>query len=163
MTAFVVLPSPTISAPTVLSPGVFVILNNDGPAGPTGPAGDSGHIVPVTWVLDEGGAAITTGEKAVVEIPFGCTIIGWSLLADAGVGDSVSFDIWKCPRGSYPPTIADSIVGTIAPSLSGVNVAGSSDLTGWTTYVAADDVLMAVCATASGVTSVTLTLKVQKT
>src|SRR5512143_2360131 len=38
--------------------------------------------IAITWVIDGGGAAITTGSKGFLKIPFGCTLTEWELEAD---------------------------------------------------------------------------------
>ena len=47
----------------------------------------------IAFIIDGGGALITTGVKGSVEVPFSCTIAAWTLLAD--VSGSIVVDIWK--------------------------------------------------------------------
>ncbi|MBA7714548.1 hypothetical protein ES703_123574 [subsurface metagenome] len=53
----------------------------------------------ITFIIDGGGAEIALGEKGHLEIPFACTITGWTILADQS--GSIVVDVWK-GRGQYP-------------------------------------------------------------
>ncbi|GAI77252.1 unnamed protein product, partial [marine sediment metagenome] len=50
-------------------------------------------IVTITFIIDGGGSAITTGEKGHLRIPFACTINRVTMLADQS--GSIVVDIWK--------------------------------------------------------------------
>ena len=93
----------------------------------------------ITFLIDGGGSAITTGVKGSLPVPFACTITGWELLADQS--GSIVVDIWKDARANYPPTIADVITASAKPTLSTQTNARSTTLTGWTTSIAAGDIL----------------------
>lgn len=81
---------------------------------------------------------ITTGLKGIVRIPVACTITRWSIMAD--VVGSIQFDIFKsAPGTTYPPST--SIVSAAPPKLISDNFDDNATLTGWTTSVAAGDVL----------------------
>jgi hypothetical protein len=47
----------------------------------------------LTFFIDGGGSTITTGIKGDIEVPFNCTLVSWSALADAS--GSIQVDIWK--------------------------------------------------------------------
>ena len=113
----------------------------------------------LTFVIDGGGAAITTGVKGDLQIPFACTILGWTLLADQS-GSAVV----EISKGTYTnwPTVS-VITASAKPTLSSARKASSTTLTGWTTAVSADDVLQIGVNSASTVQRVTLILKVRKT
>lgn len=114
----------------------------------------------ISYVIDGGGSVITTGLKGFLQIPFACTINSWTIMADAT--GSMVIDIWKDTYANYPPTVADTITASAKPSLSSANKATSSTLTGWTTSIAADDVLAFNVDSASTVQRVTITLKVTR-
>lgn len=116
------------------------------------------RVANITFVIDGGGAAITTGVKGDIQIPFACTIIGWSLMADQA-GSAVV----EVSKGTYVnwPTVA-TITATAKPTLSSARKATSSTLTGWTPAIAADDVLQIGVNSAAAVQRLTLTLKVRK-
>lgn len=85
------------------------------------------------------GAPITTGIKGDVMVPFACTISQVTLLADQ-VG-SIVLDIWKDTYANYPPTVADTITASAKPTIASGIKYQDSTLTGWTTAIAAGDIL----------------------
>ena len=86
--------------------------------------------------VDGGGSVLTSGSKGFAVVPFACTITGWSIVADAS--GSVSFGVEKATDGNIPTT---SIVASAPPALSSAQILRSTTLTGWTTSVAANDVI----------------------
>lgn len=122
--------------------------------------GNDVTVLSITFIIDGGGSAITTGEKGDITIPFACTINEWTLLADQS--GSVVVDIWKDTYANYPPTVADTITASAKPTISAATKGQSSTLTGWTTSIAAGDVLAFNVDSASTVTRVTLSLKVTR-
>ena len=117
-------------------------------------------IVAIEFVIDGGGSAITTGEKGHLEIPFDCTILQASLLADQS--GSIVVDIWKDVYANFPPTVADTITASAKPTLSSAQKAQDSTLTGWTTTITAGDVLAFKVDSATTVTRVVLSLKCRR-
>lgn len=115
----------------------------------------------ITYVIDGGGATITTGVKGYLEIPFACTIDRWTLLADQS--GSIVVDVWKDTYANAPPVVGDVITASAKPTLSGAAKAQSSTLTGWTTAIAAGDVLGFNVNSVTGIQRVTLSLRVRKT
>lgn len=134
-----------------------------GPAGVTGATGPTGGVTAaVGYGISGGGTAISTGVAGVgLRIPFACTINEWTLQAD--VTGSIVIDIWKDTYANYPPTVADTITGSSKPTISASNKGNSSTLTGWTTSVAAGDILYFNVDSCSSITQATLTLRVTKT
>lgn len=114
--------------------------------------------VAITFVIDGGGEIVTTGVKGDIRIPFNCTIIEWTLLADA-VGNAVV----EVSRGTYAnwPTVS-SITATAKPTLASSRKATSTTLTGWTTALTAGDVLTVGVNSASAATRLVLTLRVRR-
>jgi hypothetical protein len=115
----------------------------------------------ITFIVDGGGAAITSGVKGDLEIPFACSINGWTLLNDQA-GDMV-IHVWKDTFANYPPTSADNIVGTEAPSIATSVKNQDLALSSWTTGIAAGDTLRFKVESASAVERTTLVLNVTKT
>jgi hypothetical protein len=115
----------------------------------------------ITYVIDGGGVAITTGEKGDLEIPFACTITAATLLADQA--GSIVVDIWKDTYANAPPTVADTITASAKPTLSTADKSQDTTLTGWTTTVNAGDVLRFKVDSATTVQRVTLSLKITRT
>lgn len=110
----------------------------------------------IEFVIDGGGSAITAGPKGVVQVPMGCTITAARLLADQP--GSIVVDIWKDTFANYPPTDADSITASTPPRISAAAKSENVALTGWTTGVAAGDILAFNVDSASGVERVTVAL-----
>lgn len=108
-------------------------------------------------VLDGGGSAITTGaKKAYLSVPAACTIVKWRILAD--VSGSIVLDLWKDTYANYPPTVADTITASAKPTLTTAIKAESSTLTGWTTALAAGDIIEVNVDSITAVTKVYLDL-----
>jgi hypothetical protein len=112
----------------------------------------------ITFIIDGGGATITTGVKGDLEIPFACTISRATLLAD--VSGSIVVDIWKDTYANYPPTNADSITASAKPTITSATKSQDSTLTGWTTTINAGDTLRFNVDSVTTIGRVTLSLKV---
>lgn len=119
------------------------------------------QYVSAGYVIDGGGVPITSGIKGDITIPFGCTIIEWTLLAD--VAGSIVVDIWKDTYANYPPTVADTITGSALPTITTATKGQSSTLTGWTSTITAGDTLRFNVNSATTITRVTLSLKLART
>jgi hypothetical protein len=122
--------------------------------------GTASRIRTITFGVDGGGSAITTGTKGYLpKIPFAGTIASWRLIAfESG---SIVMDVWKA--ASAVPTNANSITASAKPTLSSAQLADSSTLTGWTTAVAVGDVFGFEVESATTVTKVVLVLEIQET
>jgi hypothetical protein len=118
------------------------------------------QVTTITFVIDGGGSAIATGIKGDLEIPFGCTINQVTVLGDQS--GSIVVDIWKNTYANFPPTDADSITASAPPTLSTADKSQDSTLTGWTTSIAAGDILRFNVDSATTVERVTISLKVTK-
>lgn len=144
----------------------------DGTFSATGAAAwDANHVVTgltnistaaIGYAISGGGATITTGVVGVgLTIPFAATINSVTLQAD--LTGSIVIDIWKDTYANYPPTVADSICASAKPTISSGVKYTDSTLTGWTTSIAAGDVLYFNVDSCSTIQNVVLTLKVTKT
>ena len=156
-----------------------------GPAGPTGPgvptggtAGQrlrkkSGSNYDTEWVddvrsfqivLDGGGAVLTTGLKAVLEIPDACEITAARLFADQT--GSIVVDIFKTTYAAYdPPTTPASggkITASAPPTIAGAKKSQDATLTGWAKTLAAGDVLGFNINSVATIQRVTLSLTVRR-
>lgn len=121
----------------------------------------NGLISALEFVIDGGGATLTTGIKGDLEIPFACTITQWTLLADQS--GSVVVDIWKDTYANYPPTVADTITASAKPTITSSTKGQSSTLTGWTTSVSAGDTIRFNIDSVTTIQRVTISLKVTRT
>jgi hypothetical protein len=98
----------------------------------------------ITFVIDGGGATITTGVKGDIEVPDDLTITRATLLADQS--GSIVVDIFKCTYSNYDagsthPVSGDKITSSAPPTISSATKAQDSTLTGWTTALSAGDIL----------------------
>lgn len=85
------------------------------------------------------GSPITTGIKGDLLVPYACTIQQVTLLADQA--GSCVVNIWKDTYANYPPTVADKITASAPPTISAAAKAQDATLVGWTTAIAAGDIL----------------------
>jgi len=116
----------------------------------------------IGYTISGGGAVITTGVIGVgLRVPYACTINSATLLADQ-TGSAV-VDIWKDTYANYPPTVADSICASAKPTITAGVKSEDTTLTGWTTSIAAGDVLYFNVDSCSTITNLVLVLKVTKT
>lgn len=104
--------------------------------------------------IDGGGSAITTGVKGYIQIPYDCTITGWTVLLDQS--GSIVVDVWKDTLANYPPTVIDSIAGTEKPTVTLSTYDQDLSLTSWTTAVTSGDVIAFNVDSASVVTRATV-------
>lgn len=115
----------------------------------------------IEFVIDGGGATITTGVKGYLEIPYACTITRSTLLADQS--GSIVVDIFKDSYANYPPVVGDKITASAPPTISAATKAQDSTLTGWTTSIAAGDILAFNVNSITTCQRVTISLRVTKT
>jgi hypothetical protein len=113
--------------------------------------------VSLEFVIDGGGAAITTGQKGHLEIPFNMNIDGWTLVADQS--GSIVIDVWKDTYDNFPPTSDDSIAGTEKPTLSSAQKNQDTNLTSWTKQCSVGDILAFNVDSVATVQRVTLSLR----
>ena len=114
----------------------------------------------IEFIIDGGGAVITTGEKGHIEIPFDSTITQVALLADQS--GSIVVDIWKDTYANYAPTNADTIVASAKPTITTAQKSQDLTLTGWTTTIAAGDILAFNVDSCTTITRVTVALTVRR-
>ncbi len=113
----------------------------------------------ITVTIDGGGAALTTGAKGDFQMPFGCTLTGWTLLSDQ-IG-SVVVEISKSNYATWPTVSA--ITASAKPTITSERKGSSTTLTGWITAIAANDVLQIGINSAATIQRVTLMLNYTRT
>lgn len=98
----------------------------------------------IEFIINGGGAYISPGVKGALTIPEWVEVNSWVMLSPA-VGN-VQIDIWKITLDEYLagtiPTAANSITGSDIPRLVGQSAASSTSLTGWTTSISQNDVIV---------------------
>jgi len=122
---------------------------------------NSSLVSTINFIIDGGGAAVTTGIKGDIEIPFACTISQVTLLADQST--TTTIDIWKDAYANFPPTDADSITAAAVPGITAGLKDQDATLTAWTTSITAGDILRFNVDANDNAERVTLSLKVTKT
>lgn len=120
----------------------------------------------IEYVIDGGGATITTGMKGYLEVPFDCTINSNTLLGDQS--GSIVVNIYKCTfaqfdAGATHPVAADKITASAPPTISTATKSQDATLTGWTTALTKGDILAFNVDSVTSIQRVTLSLKVTKT
>lgn len=143
-----------------------------GPTGPTGPTGRTGatgatgpsQTLGIEVVIDGQGSVIATGLGPWIEVPFACTITESTLLADQT--GSVVVNVWRTTYASYAPgthpVAGDKITGSAPPTITADVKAQDSTLTGWTLSLSAGDILAFNVDSCSGITKVTLSLRITR-
>lgn len=117
-------------------------------------------VVGVNFIIDGVGVEIPDGVAGFIEIPFACTITRASLLADQT--GSIVLDLWKDTYANYQPTVADTITAAAKPTIASGLKAQDTTLTGWTTSLAAGDILAVKVDSCTTITRCTLSLLVTK-
>lgn len=118
-------------------------------------------VVSVGITIDGSGAAITTGIKGDIYIPYSGTISAVTMLADQS--GSIVVDVWKIAYGSYPATVANKITASAPPTITTATKSQDTTLTGWTTSITAGDTIRFNVNSATTITRLNLVLTVTKT
>lgn len=123
------------------------------------------YTAAIPFIIDGGGAMITTGMKGYIEVPFNCSIQQATLLAD--VSGSIVVDIFKCTYAQFDagvthPVSTDKITASSPPTISSGTKYQDDVLSGWTLAIGAGDVLGINVNSVTSIARVTLSLKVSK-
>jgi hypothetical protein len=112
----------------------------------------------IEFTMDGAGSPVPTGFRGCIELPFACRITRATLMA-SGVGN-LSMDVFKTTAAA--PTGGASIVAATPPTLAGAQYAQDATLTGWSTALAAGDVLAYYVTGSPTVVQATLSLLVSR-
>lgn len=129
------------------------------------PVQAGGHVETFTHIIDGAGSALTTGIKGHLEVPVGCTITQATLLADQS--GSAVVDIFRSTYSAFsPPThpaVGDKITAAAPPTITAATKSQDTTLNGWTTSLAAGDILAFNVTSCTSITRLTCSLKVLRT
>lgn len=142
-------PDQTIGLSGGISAGTGITINN-------GVISLSPRVAAISYVIDGGGAAVTTGAKGQLSIPFSCTITGWVITADQS--GSCVVDVLKSTYAGFPTTA--SIAGTDKPTLSAAQKNENLAVSQWTTTISSGDELQFNVNSATTVTRINITINV---
>jgi len=113
----------------------------------------------IGMIIDGAGAAITSGEKGHIEVPFPATINRVTLACDQS--GNIDLDIYKGTYAAFPPTV--SICSGAWPHTSGDIKYQDSILSNWVKTIASGDILAFVAkGAASSIQRCTVSLGVYK-
>lgn len=123
-------------------------------------------VILIPFIIDGGGAAITTGIKgSLPPMPFAGTIQEVTLLGDQT--GSIVVEVWACTYAAYDPpttpTTANKINASTPPTITTAKKSVDSTLTGWTTAVAVNDILTFNVNSVTDLQRVTLGIKFKRT
>lgn len=158
---------------TATAPGLVPTPPNDatkyldGTGNFSKPSG-SGLVSTVGITIDGGGSVPSTGIKGFIQIPFGCTITGWSIVADQS--GSASLDIWFLAGSAPPaapgiPTSSNKISASAPAALSSAQSAagGASAISTWTAALSQWGTLAFNLSSVTTCTRITLELQLSRT
>jgi len=107
--------------------------------------------------FDGNGSALVVGSKVYFRATYAMNITAWSLVADQS--GSVVIDVWKSSYASYPPVVGGTIAGSEKPTLSSTDKNEDTNLTTWSTSIAAGDCLVFNIDSATTITKCMLSLQ----
>jgi hypothetical protein len=131
---------------------------------------ETGFVSGSDLLLGGQGIIISAGQLAIdasgpeaqgdIVVPYDCTITAVTLLSDQS--GSIAVDLWVDSYANFPPTDADSITASAVPTISAAAKYRDTTLTGWTTALAAGDIIRYNVDSASTITRCTMYLTVTK-
>ena len=113
----------------------------------------------VSFVIDGGGAAITTGSKLPWSVPWDCTIDRWDLVC-ANASD-LALEIYSVSYGAWP-VAADSINSGSPAFTASAMINQDTSPSAWGALVKGNPTLVVV-SSVNGMTKGTLTLYLNRT
>ena len=112
--------------------------------GPTVGYKQTDSPVDIEFMIDGSGSPPLIGDYPALLIPDWLTIYEWVILGDQS--GSCVVDIWKVTLDQYlagtVPTVANTITGSVKPTVSGAVADSGTTLTGWTTQINQNDVIV---------------------
>ena len=129
-------------------------FSGSGISGYSGISG-AGATVGIEFIIDGGGATITTGVKGDIEVPFACTITAARMFADQS--GSITVSIWVDSYANFPPVIGD-VHDTYV-----LTTTNKYQETGLSIAIAAGEIIRYNVDSATTITRCTVSLTVTKT
>lgn len=114
----------------------------------------------IQFIIDGGGAVITSGMKGDVIVPFDCVIQSVELYSRTS--GNIEVDLWVDTYANFPSAVGDSIVSSTPPTLSAQTKYQDTILTGWSKNLTKGTHIGYNVNSASTVTRVTIVLYVKK-
>lgn len=128
----------------------------------TGEPASTVGLSAIEWIFDGGGQPLIAGMEGWLQLPFGCQILGSTLLADQN--GSIVIDVRKSTYAGFPPSSGNSITAADQPALSSAQKSTDSTLTGWTTVINPNDILLwHIVSTSGTVQRVTHIMPIERT
>ena len=127
----------------------------------SGPQGQSApkRIASLQFVLDGGGAPLQIGQEVELpDVPFNCTITGWTLTADQ-VG-SVQLTVSRSSFAGYPAFA--EISGLEKPILTSAQKSQDTSLSTWSVGLSQGDVIKAQVDSADTIERLYISLRIQE-
>ncbi len=119
-------------------------------------------IFGIPFMIGDGVNVLTVGTKVGMYVPFGFTILEWTLGSVNGTSGSVQLDVWVDTHANFAPTVADTITASAKPLFSSTTKGQSSTLTGWTTTIPGDRWVYINVDSVTSITQLSGTLKCRK-
>lgn len=107
----------------------------------------------------QGGGTLQVGDQLIVPWEFAATLVGWTLLGD--VSGSLVLRIYKVAGASYTgwASVSTLLTASAPPTLASQARSQNSTLTGWTTTINQNDVLLFNIQSVSTIAKATLALR----
>lgn len=123
------------------------------------------------FIIDGGGFAIQAGAYIDLPARFAANIVGFQILNTNKVGasDQIAIEVQKCTTAQYDGGVTHPVTGDKISASVPITFASAGDaintvstLTGWSTAIAAGDILRFYVNTAVAITNATVILKLQR-
>lgn len=113
----------------------------------------------VSFIIDGGGAAITTGSKLPWSVPWNCTVDRWDLIGDTA--SDLALEIYSVSYGAYPAS-EDSINAGSPAFTASAMINRDTSPSAWGALTKGNSTLIVV-SSVNGMTKGTLTLYLNRT
>jgi hypothetical protein len=125
---------------------------------PTQVAGVAGTTATFNWTIDGGGFVPNIGDKAVMQVPFGCIVTQATV-----IGNAVGSALFYISTGTVATWPSRTLISGSTVSLSSVQTLQISTASWTNTVLNAGQLIVANLQSVSGFTFLTLSLNVVKT